>query len=383
MTGRSPAAVATRLQAAATTWPFVCEEGTVTWVVSSKKEPASLWSILSSTVLLGYPQNSAIIPTEYVKISEIDRIVKSDRVPGNTGPAIEVCLQDGPPLHLLFPDAAMRDSWYQSMTTALHMGQAKRTPRREVGRPSPSGAPPNPNLVEKVLAELGRGPPSSRPREDMRGASGTTTRVAEQSVSPMEGLPPRGQSSGTEVTSHTATESPSVSRHAEQDDSTTHINELQLQRSSEEATRAELQRKLEEEIARSKEQRKVHEAELDEATRRRANLAREIEMQKEHLSRHHEELLKQRTQIEMEQDKWKRLREEEDRRLEEERKKRDEERRRWEEEARRYEEEGRRWEEQRRVEEQRREQRRKEEEEYRKRQEDEERRWREEEERRR
>ena len=62
-----------RLQAAAGNWAFVNEEGNLSWEVEGK-EPTTLWSILSPTLLLGHPQQNAIMPTQYIKISDVEKV---------------------------------------------------------------------------------------------------------------------------------------------------------------------------------------------------------------------------------------------------------------------------------------------------------------------
>eukprot|EP01064_Diplonema_japonicum_P019509 TRINITY_DN2823_c3_g1_i2.p1 TRINITY_DN2823_c3_g1~~TRINITY_DN2823_c3_g1_i2.p1 ORF type:complete len:1278 (+),score=339.54 TRINITY_DN2823_c3_g1_i2:89-3922(+) len=315
-----------RLQEAAGSWAFVNEEATLVWSLSGRAEGASLWSILSPTLLLGYKQHNSIMPAEYIKVVDMERVLPV----GDTGIKIDITGKGR--LALSCPDKETRERW----NTALHAAVRGSKPQIEPPQTSQT------RLVDKVLAELGRA-----------GSRSGSTQPPEPSPRP----PPAPFTQNL-------------------DDPMT-VEELRRQQEEEEAKRqrekdkireeAEVEKLRMERLKAEEELRKRRRDEAEEAFQRRQKQQEEEEENfRQRQERFREEELARRKTAE--EERLKQIEEEEQRRVEQEEqsrnKRQDEERERWrlreeEDRARREEEEEKRkeqetlWAERRAAEEQR------------------------------
>ncbi|KAJ9457621.1 hypothetical protein DIPPA_15801, partial [Diplonema papillatum] len=162
---RSPVASAQkRLTEAASGWAFVSEEADLKWSFSleDKSGEATLWSILSPTLLLGYPQHSAIMPTEYVKVSDL---LHADCTDGS----IDLTFQGkAGKLTLRSKNPATTQRWSAALSAAIRgAAEQRRPPASPLPKDSPSEAlrpgrlsssPQPPHTLHRILADMGRGP---------------------------------------------------------------------------------------------------------------------------------------------------------------------------------------------------------------------------------
>ena len=160
-----------RLEESAQSWHFVNEEANLMWTIPGKLDRANLWTILSPTLLLGYQEHGSIMPTQYIKIGDVQGVM----IAGDTGIKVSLAQKDGREetvLGLRCGDRESRERFYLSLQMAVRGCKKERRDKEDERRSRDlSGADADGgqrgsvaaspghgaySMVNRVLAELGR-----------------------------------------------------------------------------------------------------------------------------------------------------------------------------------------------------------------------------------